>query len=331
MVVDRRGLLGTAVGLAGGISAGAISLAPAAAQEWPARPIRILCAYAPGGLVDLFSRAYGAYVSARLGQPVVIENRPGASGIIAAQALMQAPPDGYTLMATLSSALISNRVLYATLPYDPETDFAPISSMTTGQLPLVVHKSTGVTSLAELADHARRHRLSFGTFGQGTYGHLVAVELNRHFGIDMQPVQYRGEAPMWNDLAAGFVQVATGTYPGALGVIQSGDGYAVAITQDRRMKRLPDVPTYLEQGLAQHTFRLRTFVCLVGQASLPDSTVKTLSRLAVEAGQTAQMRLVLDAFGIEETATDDEGFRRLLAEESGPWMTLVRGLGIAPI
>lgn len=324
MLMSRRSLLGSAATFA------AMSLAiPATAQQWPARPIKILSAYPPGGLVDLFARAYGAYISARLGQPVTIENRPGASGIIAAQALVQTPPDGYTLMATLSSALISNRVLYETLPYDPEKDFSFISSMTTGQLPLVVHKSTGITNLAELAQYAGRYPVSFGNFGQGTYGHLAAVELNRHYGISMEPVQYRGEAPMWNDLAAGTIQVATGTYPGAIGVIQSGDGRAIAMTHDRRMKRLPDVPTYLEQGLAYRTFQLRAFVCLVGPAGMPDGMVKTLSRLAVEAGQSPQMKAILDTFGIEEGATDDEGFRKLLAEESGPWMELVRGLGIA--
>jgi len=326
MFISRRRLLCAAAATA------SVSLQyPALAQRWPTRAIKILSAYPPGGLVDLFARAYGAHISRRLGQPVTIENRPGASGIIAAQAMVQAPPDGYTLMATLSSALISNRVLYETLPYDPEKDFSFISSMSTGQLPLVVHKSTGVTNLIELAQYASSHPVSFGNFGLGTYGHLAAIELNRHFGVQMEPVQYRGEAPMWSDLAAGTIQCATGTYPGAIGVIRSGDGRAIAVTHSSRMKRLPDVPTYLEQGLSARTFQLKTFVCLVGPAGIPDGIVKTLSRLAVEAGHAEQLKGILDTFGIDEAATDDETFKRLLAEETGPWMELVRRLGISVI
>lgn len=326
MLVSRRKLLCAAV------AGASVSLSRMAfAQRWPTRPIKILSAYPPGGLVDLFARAYGAHISQRLGQPVTIESRPGASGIIAAQALLQEPADGYTLMATLSSALISNRVIYEALPYDPEKDFSLISSMTTGQLPLVAHKSTGVTTIAELAQYARRHPVSFGNFGLGTYGHLACIELNRHFGISMEPVQYRGEAPMWTDLAAGIIQVATGTYPGASGVIKSGEGRAIAVTHDRRMSRLPDVPTFQEQGLNARTFKLKAFVCLVGPAGLSDSMVKTLSRLAVEAGQSESLRSILNTYGIEEAATDHEAFKRLLAEESGPWMELVRGLGLGPI
>ncbi|WP_298725933.1 tripartite tricarboxylate transporter substrate binding protein [uncultured Ferrovibrio sp.] len=324
MRITRRSLLNTAAAFASTAFA-----VPGLAQQWPTRSIKILSAYPPGGLVDLFARAYGAHISVRLGQPVLIENRPGASGIVAAQAMIQAPPDGYTLMATLSSALISNRVLYETLPYDPDKDFSLISSMSTGQLPLIVHKSTGVTNLAELAQYARSHPVNFGNFGQGTYGHLATLELNRHFGIQMEPVQYRGEAPMWKDLAAGIIQCATGTYPGAISVIQSGEGRAIAMTHDRRMKRLPDVPTYLEQGLPSRTFQLKTFVCLVGPAGMSEAMIKTLSRLAVEAGETEQMKAILDTFGIEEAATDDEAFKRLLAEETGPWTELVRSLGLA--
>lgn len=326
MHFSRRKLL-----CAAAASASVSLLRPAFAQQWPTRPIKILTAYPPGGLVDLFARAYGAHISQRLGQPVTIEPRPGAAGIIAAQAMVQAPPDGYTLMATLSSALISNRVLYETLPYDPEKDFSFISSMSTGQLPLVVHKSTGVTSLAELAQYARRHPVSFGNFGQGTYGHLAAVELNRHFGIQMEPVQYRGEAPMWQDLSTGIIQCATGTYPGAMSVMQSGEGRAIAVTGNRRMKRLPGIQTFLEQGLAYRTFQLKAFVCLVGPAEMPPSRVEDLSRLAVEAGQTDQLKGVFDTYGIEESATDSATFKRLLAEETGPWMELVRGLGLNAI
>ena len=134
------------------------------AQAWPSKPIRIVCGYPAGGLTDLFARAYGEYLSQKLGQPVVVENKPGAGGTIAAQAVKVAPADGYTLMFTISTTMIMNRVLYKSLPYDADKDFVLISSMSAGHLPFVASKTTGATNLKEFVEYARKSKVSVGTY-----------------------------------------------------------------------------------------------------------------------------------------------------------------------
>ena len=150
----------------GGLAAAASPLVigrPAHAQAWPSKPIRIIVGYPAGGLTDMFARAYGEYISQKVGQPVVVENRSGASGSLAAGAVKQAAPDGYTLMFTISTTMLMNRVHYKSLPYDADKDLVLISSMSAGHLPLIVHKSLGVTNLAEFVDYARKNKVSRGT------------------------------------------------------------------------------------------------------------------------------------------------------------------------
>ena len=165
------------------------------AQAWPSKPIKIVVGYPAGGLTDLFARAYGEYISQQVGQPVVVENRPGAGGSVGAQAVKVAPADGYTLMFTISTTMIMNRVLYKSLPYDADKDFVLISSMFAGHLPTVASKATGVTNLKEFAEYARKNKVSMGTYAAGSYSHMVVAELNKHFGLQMEAVHYRGEAP----------------------------------------------------------------------------------------------------------------------------------------
>ena len=224
------------------VSAAALPFSGVAlAQAWPSKPIKIVFGYPAGGLTDLFARAYGDYISQKVGQPVVVENKPGAGGSIGAQAVKTAPADGYTLMFTISTTMIMNRVLYKTLPYDADKDFVLISSMF-GGAPAFRRgqgdgrdKSQGVRRVRAQEQDERRHlrrRLLLA--------HVVA-ELNKHFGLQMEAVHYRGEAPMWQDLAAGVIQAATGSYAAASNVLQSGAGRAIAVPQTRRMSKLPDV------------------------------------------------------------------------------------------
>ena len=155
---------------------------------------------------------------------MVVENKPGAGGSIAAQAVKAAPADGYTLMFTISTTMIMNRVLYKNLPYDADKDFVLISSMSAGHLPLVASKATGATNLKEFVEYARKNKVSIGTYAAGSYSHIAVAELNKHFGLQMEAVHYRGEAPMWQDLAAGVIQAASGSYAAASNVLQSGAG-----------------------------------------------------------------------------------------------------------
>src|SRR5258708_6770337 len=179
-------------------AAGAFS-APALAEAWPGKPIPIVCGYPARRLTHIFARAYGDYISRATGQPVHVENKAGASGAIAAEQVKSAAPDGYTLMFTISTTMIMNKVLFKKLPYDPDRDFALISFVNAGHLPFIVNKDVPARNVAEFAEYARTHKVSLGTYGAGSYPHVVAETLNKHYDLGIEAVHYRGEALMWQD------------------------------------------------------------------------------------------------------------------------------------
>ena len=212
--------------------------APAIAQAWPNKPIKIVVTYPPGGLTDVFARAYGEYVSQKVGQPVIVDNKAGAAGAIGAEIVKGAPPDGYTLMFTNSTTMMQNKVLFKKLPYDPDKDFALVAWFNTGHLPTAVAKDLPVKNVPEFAAWAKERRVSAATYGAGSYAHVVAESLNRHYGLKMEAVHYRGEALMWQDVASGAVQTASGSYAAMLPFVQSGAVKVIAVPTMERMKKL---------------------------------------------------------------------------------------------
>lgn len=319
--------------LEGGLAFGAASSSAATfawAQAWPSKPIRVICAYPVGGITDLFARTYGEQIALRLGTPVVADNRPGAGGIVAAQALKSAPADGHTLMFTITTSMLANRVLYKSLPYDPDKDFELIAYMPSGPLPLVVAAATAVKDLRELVEFARSRPVNVGTYAPGSFAHIAIAELNRHFGLAMVPVHYRGEAPMWTDLAAGGIHAAIGSLTGAAGILRSGAARAIAVPHVRRMTRLPEVATFVEQGLPSKAFQLTSYICAVAPAGVPMPIIGRLSELMVEAGRSEPIRKLLENFGIDQAAQGREQFQRLHAEEGPTWLELVRSLELTP-
>ena len=310
--------------------AGAALPAPALAQAWPSKPIRIICGYPAGGLTDIFARAYGDYISQKTGQPVTVENKAGASGAIAAEQVKSAAPDGYTLMWTISTTMIMNKVLFKKLPYDPDKDFVPISWMDAGHLPTIVNKNVPATNLKEFEAYARNNKVSLGTYGAGSYSHVAVEALNRHYGLKMEAVHYRGEAPMWIDVASGSVQGGSGSVAAASSVLQTGSGRPIAVPTKARMRKLPDVGTFLEQGLTDIAFQVQGFICLVGPAAMPKDIVRKLSDMMVEGGKSERIQKILETFGIDTPAQDHVFFEKILAEQGPIWLDLVRGLGLEP-
>ena len=311
-------------------SAAALLPAPALAQAWPAKPIRIICGYPAGGLTDIFARAYGEHIAKATGQPVYVENKAGASGAIAAEQVKSATPDGYTLMFTISTTMIMNKVLFKKLPYDPDKDFALISWLNAGHLPMIINKDVPAKNLAEFADFARKNKASLGTYGAGSYPHVVAVTLNRHFGLSMEAVHYRGEALMWQDVASGAIQGGSGSIAGAASVLQTGIGRPIAVPSMVRARKLPDVPTFHEQGLTEPAFQVRGFICLVGPIGMPEEIVQKLSDMMVEGGKTPAIQKILDTFGIDEGARDRTYFKEVMAKEGPVWIDLIKSLNIEP-
>ena len=227
-----------------------IAATPVTAQNFPARPIRLVSPFAPGGGNDLVSRTLAQALSKNLGQPVVVDNRPGATTIIGMELVAKAPADGYTLVMS-SSTLAINVTLYPKLPYDSIRDFAPVSLVATTPLILAVHPSQPMTSVAELIALAKAKpgELFFPSAGTGDAPHLAAELFNIVAGVKLVHVPYKGAAIGINDLVAGRLALMFGTSPTTLPHVRSGRLRAIAVTGRVRSAVMPDLPTVAEAGL----------------------------------------------------------------------------------
>ena len=304
---------------------------PAVAQDnFPSRPITLVTSVGAGMTSDIIARLFADQLARRLGQPVIVENRPGAYGSIAAQAVLAAPADGYTFLFALTGTLVQNRILIKNLPYDPDKDFVLVSSMFSGHLPFIVATSTGVTNLAEFVAYARTRDINVGTWGAGSAAHIVVNELNKQYGLKLVPVHYRGEAQMWQDFSAGVLQAGMGSYVIASTVLDTGVGRAIAVPSPKRMKKLPDVATFIEQGATSKYFGLKGCICLVAARGTPDAIVARLSELMVEGGTSDRVQKILDTFAVDEAAQGMAEFRRMYEAEKPVWLDLVRDLNLTP-
>ncbi|MDO8973779.1 tripartite tricarboxylate transporter substrate binding protein [Reyranella sp.] len=317
------------------VGAAASSLMPAGAfgqaPDWPSRPVRFVCGYAPGGLTDLFARLGAEHFATRYGKPFIVENRTGAGSMIAGDIVAKSPPDGYTLLFTNSTAMFQNQVVFKSVPYDAAKDFTPVSMLSADKVPLCVHSSVpGNSDLAALVAYARKNKTSFGTTGIGSLAHIFCMKLNDIFGIQMEPVHYRGEAPMWADLSAGVTQAACSTLQGAWPAIQAGSARPVAVPTRTRSRRLPDVATFHEQGATHPYLLLESMVCCVAPTGTPVPVIEALSAGMVEMNAQPRMREFVDKFGLDEGAQDRASFATFI-REMGPLLTqAVRELNIEP-
>jgi tripartite-type tricarboxylate transporter receptor subunit TctC len=300
------------------------------AQAWPSKPIRVVVGYPAGGQTDVFARLYGEYVQQQTGQQWIVENKSGAGGSIAAGEVKRAPADGHTLMFTISTTMIMNRVLYKSIPYDTEKDFALVSIMPSGGLPLVAASKTGATDLKAFIEHAKRNeKTSIGTYAAGSFAHIAVAELNKQYGLKMEPVHYRGEAPMWTDLGAGSIDGAIGSMNAATNILQAGKGKAVALSRKRSAK-LPGVATFEEQGAVSRAFSLTGFQCCAAPAGTPKAVLNRLSELLVAAGKGERVQAMMAQFGLDEAALPMDASQKLYDTEAPIWLDLVKSLGLAP-
>jgi len=233
-------------------------------------------------------------------------------------------------MWTISTTMIMNKVLFKKLPYDPDKDFVLISWMNAGHLPSIVAKNVPATNLKEFVGWAKGCKVSMGTYGAGSYSHVVVETLNRLYGLAMEAVHYRGEALMWQDVASGSIQAGSGSYAAASSVLQGGTGRPIAVPSMTRMRKLPDVGTFYEQGATDRAFLVRGWIGLVGPAGMPKEVVHKLSDMMVEGGKTERIQKILDTFGIDEAARDHVYFEKVVREEGPIWIDLVKSLNIEP-
>lgn len=325
--IDRRRFVAGALGAGVALSAPAVH---GQASAWPNKPVKVTVTFPAGGLTDVWARTYSEYASQKLGQSFIVDNKTGASGAIGAEQLSKAAPDGYSLMFTISTTMIMNKVLFKKLPYDPDKDFVPVAFFSAGHLPTIVHKDVPAKNLKEFVDFARKNRVSLGTYGAGSYSHVAIAELNKFYGLNIEAVHYRGEAPMWQDVAAGAIHGGSGSYAAAAGVLQSGAGRPIAVPTATRMKKLPDVATFIEQGVDARGFKVQGWIGAFYQTGTPMEIVQKLSDIFVECGKTERVAKILATFGIDDAARDHKYMKKMIDEEGPVWMDLVRGLGITP-
>lgn len=309
---------------------GATAIAPLAfAQQgnWPSKPIRLVVAFPPGGLTDALARLYAEQITAKLGQPVVVENKPGAGAIIALDYVAKSPPDGYTLAITTSGTVWQNRVLYAKLPYNLEKDLTPVVVFPSGPLVVGVPESLGVKNMREFIDFAKKNNASMGTYAPGSYPHMVADQTNRSEGTKIVSIHYKGESPMWVDLASGQLQIAIGSYQ-SFATVQARGVRAIGVTGNYRSPKLPDVPTLAEQGVAGRLVRLEGALPVMAPAGTPEVILQALSQVAVDGANTERAAKLRETFAIPNKPKKLADMRRDWETDVPVWVKLAVDLGI---
>ena len=314
----------------GAAAVGACAVWPVAfaqAAAWPAKPIRIVVAFPPGGLTDAYARMYAEQLTAKLGVAAVVDNRPGAGAIIGIDAVAKSAPDGYTLLMTTSGTVWQNRVLYSRLPYNLDKDLTPIANFPSGPLVVGVNENVPARTMREFIAFAKTNRTSMGTYAPGSYTHMVADQTNRIEGTQILSVHYRGESPMWVDVASGQVQIAIGSFQ-AFSTVQSRGVRPIGVTGLYRSPKLPDVPTLVEQGVQGRLVALEGGLPLMAPAGTPEAVLQALSKVAVEGANTERAAKLRETFAIPNKPKNLKDTRKEWEEVVPVWVKLAVDLGI---
>lgn len=323
MKLSKKGLLTLAA--AGMVAALA---APAAAQDYPSQPITVVVPGAAGGGGDFVGRLLAEKMSEHLSQPVVVENRPGSNGNLAASYVSRAEPDGYTLLLAYSGSHVANPSLFPNLGWDPVESFEPIALAVKAPHVIVVRKDLPVDSLKELIDYAKAHpgELTFASSGIGSIQHIGTAQLARSAGVDMLHVPYGGAGPAMNDMLGGRVDIIVTTPPSVVGHVQAGAVKALALASPERHPMLPDVPTTAESGF--EGFELEAWFGLYAPAGTPEGAVATLSEVAAQAINSADFRERAQARGTQAAYMSADAFADFTRSELVFWAEVIKEVGI---
>jgi len=307
----------------------AVPAAPAVAQDYPNRPIRIVVPFAPGGAVDLVARVMGQALSERMKQPVIIENKPGASSNIGMETVAKAHADGYTLLMA-SNGIATNNALFTDLAFDGRRDFAPVARIGYAPLVFVVPASSPYQTLAALIADAKANpgKLTYGSAGNGTSGHLTGELFKSAAGIDALHVPYKGGAPAITDLLGERLSFMPINPLEVLPHLKAQKLRALAVASERRAPYLPDVPTATEAGL--RGFDATVWWGLVAPAKTPSVVVGRLSEEVNAALHDASVAKRLEDLGVVITPQTPEQFGRFIAAQTELWSRVVRTAGIRP-
>jgi len=310
-------------------------LSPAAGQQdavkdYPNRLVRIIVPFPPGGPADLMARSIADGLRAAWSQPVIVENRPGGNGFIGAEAVARAPADGYTLFVAFFGTLVVNPSLYVKLPYDPMKDFAPITTIATLPLMLVVNPRSPIRSIADLIAQAkaRPDTLNFASGGRGQGAHLAGELFKSMAGVSMVHVPYKGNAPAIADVIGGHVDMIFDGMATSLPHVQSGALRAIAVSTIRRASAMPDLPTVAEQGLPG--FDVGSWFGILATGGTPAAIVTKLNETIVGIlKQPASMKLMADA-GLDPLPSTPSEFTEFMNTETDKWAKVIRDAKITP-
>jgi len=325
--LDRRHFIaaGTAAAAMPFLSRGA-----SAQAAWPSRNIRMVCSYPAGGQTDLLARAFGDFISKQVGKTVVIENKAGAAGSIGAAEVARAEPDGHTILCSISTTYVMNRVMMKKPGYDMDKDLTLVSVIPGAGLLLIATPQSGVKTLEDFVAFARKSgKVNFGTYSAGSAPHMTINELNKQYGLNIEPIHYRGEAPMWTGLMDGTLDVAMGSYTAAQSVLQSDKGVVFAV-HSKKVGAIPNVKTLPEQGATSKFFTVSGFTGWALPKATPQPIVDRLAALCVAANSDPKVKEVLTTFVLEPAL----GFKEtnaLYQHELPTWIESAQALGLEPV
>ncbi|HLX79784.1 MAG TPA: tripartite tricarboxylate transporter substrate binding protein [Burkholderiales bacterium] len=302
--------------------------APAAAQDWPSKPLRIVVPFSPGGIADTSARTIADRLGARLGQPVVIENRPGAAGNIGSEMVARSAPDGYVLLLGYDGTIVVNPHIYAKTGFDVLRDFAPVTKIGDAGVLVVSHPSLPVKDLRELIalGKSKPGTLSYGTAGTGSSAHLACEMLSQRTGAGLVHVPYKGGGQAIADTVGGQIPLACTALAGANQFLKSGRLRGLGLSSARRAAGAPDVPTFIESGLPG--FVVDSWVGILAPAKTPQAIVDRLQREIAAVLKEPEVRERLGVLGIEPVGNSPEEFAAQIRADLERWGPVVKQAGI---
>jgi tripartite-type tricarboxylate transporter receptor subunit TctC len=325
----RRACLGVLASAALGLGVGPGLGLPAHAQAFPDKTIQIVVPFPAGGATDAVARLLAEKMAQRLGKAVIVDNKAGAAGVLGTDIVAKAPADGHTLSVSLTTNLLTNQFLFKKLPYDPQRDLTLVSQIALGPIVLLVHPGVPASTGPELLQYiaANKGKLSYGSWGIGSAGHLSGAFMSQSQKADMSHVPYKGEAPMVQDLIGGQIQMAFASALQAKPFVDAGKLKAIGITGEQRMSVLPHVPTLVEQGLTDDVYRITGWVAMAAPGATPKAVVQRLADEVRAACEQPDVRAKIAALGFTPVARGPQEFAAAYRKDLPVWERLVKVSG----
>ncbi|SFC59820.1 Tripartite-type tricarboxylate transporter, receptor component TctC [Polaromonas sp. OV174] len=292
---------------------------------FPSKPVRIIVPQTPGGASDALARIVGQKLGEKWGQPVIIENRPGAGGNVGMEAVIASAPDGYVLLMSYVGTQAINGALYRKLPFDPVNDFAPVATLATLPFVMVAKADAPFRTVPELIDAARKSRIAYGSAGNGSVNHLLGEMFNAAANVKLAHIPYRGAAPALQDLMGGQIQLVFTSLPSVAGALKSGGLHPIAVTSARRASAFAGIPTIAEAGFKN--FDVNPWFGLMAPKRTPRELILKINKDVNEILRSPEIVASFAAQGAEPYVTPPDDFARVLQADAVKWGEVVRASG----